>query len=129
MEENRNTITYDDNWQNVTEPEIPVFHTPNENNSFTIVSEGNRKKNKLCKKSEKKHLLETGLYPKGKGILFCPRAYELGNNINTKEDVTTILIDSDDLTSIMQFCRRVRTKSEGQHVKQVKIYVRAYNEA
>lgn len=33
MEENRNTITYDDNWQNVTEPEIPVFHTPNENNS------------------------------------------------------------------------------------------------
>ena len=33
MEENRNTITYDDNWQNVTEPEIPVFHAPNENNS------------------------------------------------------------------------------------------------
>ena len=39
MEENRNTITYDDNWQNVTEPEIPVFHTPNENNSFAEYSE------------------------------------------------------------------------------------------
>ncbi len=109
--------------------QLEVYRQGNEDNSFTIVSEGNRKKNKLCKKSEKKHLLETGLYPKGKGILFCSRAYELGNNINTKEDVTTILIDSDDLTSIMQFCRRVRTKLDGKHVKRVKIYVRAYNAA
>ena len=109
--------------------QLEVYRQGNENNSFTIVSEGNRKKNKLCKKSEKKHLLETGLYPKGKSILFCSRAYELGNNINTKEDVTTILIDSDDLTSIMQFCRRVRTKLDGKHVKRVKIYVRAYNAA
>lgn len=39
LEENRNTITYDDNWQNVTEPEIPVFHAPNENNSNLEYSE------------------------------------------------------------------------------------------
>ena len=109
--------------------QLEVYRKGNEDNSFTIVSEGNRKKSKLCKKSEKKYLLNTGLYPEGKDILFCSRAYELGNNINTKEDVTTILIDSDDLTSIMQFCRRVRTKLDGKHVKRVKIYVRAYNAA
>lgn len=107
--------------------QLEVYRKGNEANSFTIVSEGNRKKNKLCKKEEKKHLLETGLYPEGKDILFCSRAYELGNNIKT--DATTILIDADDLVSIMQFCRRVRTKSGGKHVKRVKIYVRAYNAA
>lgn len=107
--------------------QLEKYRRGNEVNAFTIVSEGNRKKSKMCKKEEKQYLLDTGLYPQGKSILFCTRAYELGNNI--KEDVTTILIDSDDLTSIMQFCRRVRTKSEGKHVKQVKIYVRAYNAA
>ncbi len=106
---------------------LEKYREGNEKNSFTIVSKGNRKKKEMCTKKEKEHLLTTGLYPKGKDILFCTRAYELGNNI--KENVTSILIDADDLTTIMQFCRRVRTKSEGQHVKQVKIYVRAYNAA
>lgn len=119
--------------------QLEEYRQGHEKNSFTIVSEGNRKKKGLCTKKEKEHLLATGLYPQGKDILFCTRAYELGTNIkpavrtdvgiDVRTDVTTILIDSDDLTSIMQFCRRVRTKSKGKHVKQVKIYVRAYNAA
>lgn len=39
MEENRNTITYDDNWQNVTEPEVPLFHAPSNDNSLIEYSE------------------------------------------------------------------------------------------
>ncbi|MBQ1349188.1 MAG: hypothetical protein II086_08530 [Ruminococcus sp.] len=31
MEENRSTITYDENWQDVTEPEYPVILEPSEN--------------------------------------------------------------------------------------------------
>ena len=38
MEERRNSITYDDNWQSVTEPEVPVIHAPDENDSFTEYS-------------------------------------------------------------------------------------------
>lgn len=30
MDENRNTITYDENWQNVSEPETPVIVAPEE---------------------------------------------------------------------------------------------------
>jgi len=107
--------------------QLEKYRKGNEANSFAIVSEGNRKKSKICKKEEKQHLLDTGMYPAGKDVLFCTRAYELGNNI--KEDVTTILIDADDLSTIMQFVRRVRTKSGGRHVKHVKVYVRAYSVA
>ena len=38
LEERRNSITYDDNWQSVTEPEVPVIHAPDENDSFTEYS-------------------------------------------------------------------------------------------
>lgn len=95
-----------------------------EKNSFVIVSEGNRKKNKMCSKIEKQHILNTGLYPEGKDILFCTRAYELGTNI--KDDAKTILIWSDDLATVVQFSRRVRIMYPGQ---QVKIYVKAFNAA
>ncbi len=95
-----------------------------EEQSFVIISDGNQKKGKMCRQADKKSLMNTGYYPKGKNILFCTRAYELGTNI--KDDVKTILLWSDDLTTLVQFSRRVRIMHPGQ---QVKIYVKAFNGA
>ncbi len=90
---------------------------------FSIISKGNNKQDVVgkLKDAATKEFIKTGEYPTGRSVLLCTRANELGTNISDTVDV--ILVNSDDLSSLVQFSRRVRTRDG----KQVLIFVRAYN--
>ena len=90
---------------------------------FSIISKGNKKDDVIgkIKEADIQEFIKTGEYPMGKSALLCTRANELGTNVNDNVDI--IIVDSDDLSSIVQFARRVRTRDG----RKVRIFIRAYN--
>lgn len=88
---------------------------------FSIISKGSKHRDVLgvIDDAIMQEFIESGEYPVDKCILLCTRANELGTSIFS--DVRIIVISADDLTSVVQFARRVRTNGGTK----VKIYVRA----